>query len=351
MALTVLQVAYPLAPVGPGSVGGAEQILYRLDEGLVARGHRSLVLAQAGSAVAGELLPVPGVPGDLDESAKLAARNHHAAAIVRALDRYPVDLVHLHGIDALDYLPPPGVPVLITLHLPPDWYPASLWRSDRPDTWLVPVSDSQRDSCPPCPRLLPPVPNGVPLGDLDWRGRKAGFTAALGRICPEKGFEIAARAARQAEVPLLIAGRLYDYYWHRRYFTEVLAPALDARRRFIGPLGLRGKRRLMGMARAVLVPSLCAETSSLVAMEALACGTPVIALPNGALPDVVEHGVTGFLVEDAREMTQAILEADRIDPDACRAAAACRFSLDAMVQGYLDAYAGILDARHRQGVA
>lgn len=337
--LTILQVAYPLAPVGPDSVGGAEQVLFWLDRGLVERGHRSMVLAAEGSRPTGDLLPVPGRSGTLDDAAKQAAQASHRTAIADALERYSVDVVHLHGIDALDYLPPPGVPVVITLHLPPDWYPGEIWAPERPDTWLVPVSESQRRRCPDSPALLPPVPNGVPVEELAWHGPKAGYTAALGRICPEKGFEHAMDAARLADVPLILAGRIYPYEWHRRYFDEVLGPMLDRRRRYAGPLGFAAKRRLMGRARAVLVPSLCEETSSLVAIEALACGTPVIAFPHGALPDVVEHGVTGFLVPDAGAMADAIHQAGRIDPDACRAAARTRFSPAAMVEGYLDAYA------------
>lgn len=342
MALTVLQVGYPLAPVGPGSVGGAEQILSHLDRGLVARGHRSLVLAPEGSTPSGRLLPVPAVAGVLDEAAKRAAQTRHAAALRAALDRHPVDLVHLHGIDALSYLPPPGVPVLVTLHLPPDWYPPDLWCLDRPDSWLVPVSAHQAARCPPSPLLLPPVPNGVPVAELASGYRTRQLLAALGRICPEKGFEHAVRAARAAGRPLFLAGRLYPYASHRAYFAAVLRPALDRRRRFIGPLGFRGKRRLLGMAQALLVPSLCAETSSLAAMEALAAGTPVIAFPNGALPEVVEQGVTGFLVPDAAAMADAVDGLSTLDPEACRAAARARFSLDAMVEAYLATYRRVL---------
>lgn len=351
MALTVLQVSYPLAPVGIDTAGGAEQILAWLDRGLTARGDRSLVVAPEGSRVAGTLLPVPRTDGALDAAAMAAARDRHRTAILRALERHPVDLVHLHGIDALDYLPPPGVPALITLHLPPDWYPPAIWRLDRPDTWLVPVSGAQARDCPPAPGLLPPVPNGIPIAELDRRHRKAGFAAALGRVCPEKGLHLAAEAARAADRDLLIAGRLYPYPDHVRYADTVLRPALDRRRRWIGPVGFRAKRRLLGMARCVLVPSLCAETGSLVAMEALACGTPVIAFPNGALADVVEEGVTGHLVPDVAAMADAIGRADRIDPEACRAAARARFGLDAMVEGYRAVYRRILSGTPARAAA
>ena len=102
---------------------------------------------------------------------------------------------------------------------------------------------------------------------------------ALGRICPEKGYHIALDAAARAGVPMVLAGEVFRYPAHEQYFRDEIAPRLDASRRFIGPVGLHRKRRLLSEARCLLAPSLAPETSSLVAMEALACGTPVIAFP------------------------------------------------------------------------
>jgi glycosyltransferase involved in cell wall biosynthesis len=342
--LTVLSVSYALAAVGPDAVGGAEQVLSCLDAALVCRGHSSLVVAPEGSTTAGTLFATALDAGEITDEVPPRAWARHRDAIARALASYPVDLVHMHGMDFPHYLPPPGRPVLVTLHLPPDCYPADVFGDARPDVRLHCVSASQRRNCPSgaC-ELLPDVPNGVPSGALTERQAKSSFALVLGRVCPEKGFHLALDAARLANVALLIGGRVYAYPEHERYFREEIAPRLDEKRRFLGPLGIVRKYGLLSAARCLLIPSLAAETSSLVAMEALACGTPVVAFPAGALPEIVEHGRTGFLVHDAQEMAEAISACDMLDPEVCRATARARFSEEAMIQRYFALYARVLD--------
>lgn len=339
MPLTVLSVAYPFAPVGPDAVGGAEQVLSTLDRALVAAGHRSLVVACEGSAVAGTLLPVYAVGGRIDESIRAGVHAQLRRIVRAALARCPVDLVHLHGIDFADCLPPPGVPALATLHLPPGWYPPDVFATGRPDTHLVCVSASQHRACPRGARLLPPIPNGTPLERFATRLTKRRFALTLSRICPEKGIHTALDAAQRAGLPLLVGGRVFPYEAHERYFVEEVQPRLTGGSRFLGPVGGARKRRLLATARCLLVPSAAPETSSLVAMEAMASGTPVVAFGNGALPEIVEPGVTGFIVEDAAAMAEAIAAAGRLDPEACRAAARARFSAERMSNDYLDLYA------------
>src|SRR5581483_2686948 len=121
-------------------------------------------------------------------------------------------------------------------------------------------------------------------------------------ICPEKGVHLAIEASRCARIPLLIAGEVFGYDEHLRYFEEQVAPALGRNCRFLGSLGPHRKRRLLAHARCVLLPSLAEETCGLVAREALAAGTPVIAFRRGALPESVENGRTGFLVSSVEEM-------------------------------------------------
>ncbi len=347
MPLSVLGIGFSLAPVGSDAVGGAEQILSALDRALVEAGHHSIVVAPLGSQVAGTLVPTGPLPVDITDDERARARERHRQAVALAVRRYPVDVVHSHALDFADHLPAAEVPALVTLHLPRDFYPVGTVPTRRPRTWFNCVSASQRRSFAPFPAMLPEVENGVAVDRLPARHARRNFALCLGRICPEKGFEHALDAARLAETPLLIGGEVFPYEAHRRYFECRMRPRLGPRARFLGPLGWARKRRLLNAARCLLAPSLAAETSSLVAMEAIACGTPVIAFPSGALADIVEPGVTGYLVEDVREMAAAIGAVDRIDRARCRAEARRRFSMERMVAGYFALYRRLAAERAR----
>ncbi len=342
MSLTILNVAYPLASVGPDSVGGAEQVLSSLDYGLVRAGHRSLVLASSGSKVAGTLIPSPYPPNRLDNATKSRAVRAHREAIEHTLRHWKVDLVHLHGIDAYDYLPSGTTPTLITLHLPPHWYPQELFAATRPHTYVHCVSLSQHRSCPRCSYLLPPIENGVEVARFQALHAKRDFALALGRICPEKGFHLALDAAALARVPLLLAGEVFGYESHRTYFAEQILPRLGGKRRFIGALGFKRKRRLLSAAKCLVVPSTAPETSSLVTMEALASGTPVVAFPSGALAELIEHGKTGFLVNNIPQMAAAITACERLDPNVCRKVAQARFSFEHTIEKYFHLYSRLI---------
>jgi glycosyltransferase involved in cell wall biosynthesis len=343
--LKVLLVAYPFAAVGPDAVGGAEQVLSALDHALVARGHRSIVVAREDSVVAGRLVPIPRAPAEITVPTFAEVHGHVRRALAAVVARDAPDIVHLHGVDAMDYLPPPGPPALVTLHLPPAWYPPHTWCPARPETWLQPVSRSQHAACPPSPALLPPVPNGVNLAALRARVSRRGFALCLGRICAEKNQHQALEAGSRAGMPVLLGGEVFPYPTHQAYWREMLLPRLHGTaHRFLGPVGLARKRRLLSATRCLVSASLAPETSSLVAMEAMACGTPVVAFPSGALPEIVEHGVTGFLVRDVAEMADAMGAAARLDPEACREAARKRFGADAMVSRYLALYSRLLMA-------
>jgi glycosyltransferase involved in cell wall biosynthesis len=219
----------------------------------------------------------------------------------------------------------------------------------RSRTYLQCVSKTQRCACPPSSALLPEVENGVQVQALgSGRHAKRRFALALGRICPEKGFHLALEAAKQAGMPMLLAGQVFPYEAHRRYFEQDIAPRLDQARRFIGPVDFERKRRLLSASRCLLAPSLVPETSSLVAMEAIACGTPVVAFPSGGLAEIVEHGKTGYLVKDEHEMAEAIHACDSLSPEVCRETASRRFDIQKMAAGYFALYERILNERDGQ---
>ncbi len=302
-----------------------------------------MVVACRGSHVAGTWIDTGIDPeAKLDDAARADAEAATRAAIERTLASAHVDILHMHGLDFPRILPLHGPATLATLHLPPDWYGTL---PSRAGLYYNCVSAAQHAAClllGPPDGLLAPIANGVPVERLAaTRVSQRGFALMLGRICPEKGQHIALQAAHRAGVSLLLGGAAFPYPAHQAYFRSEIAPLLDARRRFLGPLGFDRKRRFLAAASCLLVPSQAAETSSLVAMEALACGTPVIAFPAGALPDIVDNGITGFVVRDAAEMACAIARVGALDRDVCRDVARARFGLRAMTEAYLACYAGL----------
>lgn len=358
--LRVLHVAYPFAPVGPRAVGGAEQILGDVDAALVAAGHASAVVACEGSKPVGELFAAPMPPGLLDgadESSRQWWQRQYQRAIDRALASRHFDVIHMHGLDWHAYRLPAQVPVLVTLHMPVAWYPERMWRDRVANVHFQCVSRAQFRACPDTAARV--IENGVALPPLDPAVTRGRYALALGRICPEKNLHAALAAGTLAGVPVWVGGQVFPYESHLQYDREWFRPALlgvtakktsleprlghGVHHRFLGPLLAKRKQRLLARARCLLHPTLAPETSSLVAMEALAAGTPVIAYRSGALPEVVEDGVTGFLVRDEQEMAEAIGRVSTIRPEACRAAAERRFDVDRMSAEYLRLYAELAE--------
>jgi glycosyltransferase involved in cell wall biosynthesis len=337
--LTVLNIAYPFAPVAPATAGGAEQVLAMIDEALVTDGHRSLVLAAEGSQVTGELIVAGAVPSQLDGADRSEFRPRYKDRLISILRTQQVDVVHFHGLDFAEYFPDLGRQYLATIHLPPTWY--------SPETFELPVRFvwvSRDQYCASGARGGELIPNGICLEHLYPESTREDYVAAIGRICPEKGYHLALDAATACRRRLMLAGQAFPYPEHQTYFDVEIRPRLRGGHVFLGPVVGSSKRTLLARAHCVVIPSQVRETSSLVAMEALACGTPVVAMRVGALPEIVEHGRTGWLVGKPEDLPEAIEAAGQIRSADCRAAAEERFSARNMTVAYIRLYERLANA-------
>lgn len=348
MLLTVLSVAFPFAAVGPHAVGGAEQVLSRIDRALVAAGHTSLMVACEGSETAGELFSIPPpVTEPFSHQDQFRFTTAVQAAIDRALAAHHVDIIHLHGVDLDGYALPAGVPVLISLHMPAARYRPQVWSKYAGRALFCCASDWQRRSVPAEIRDCTVIEHGVPLPPLDSRWPKGDFALALGHVCPEQNAHEAFDAGTRTGTRVLLGGQVFPFPEHQQYFQQQIEPRVRAIPRghpqhaFLGRLEEHHKQALLARAKCLLHPTLAPETSSLVAMEALAAGTPVIAYRSGALPEIVEDGVTGFLVNNIAEMAEALRRVHQLSSGACRAAAQRRFSANRMIRRYFDLYEAV----------
>src|SRR5437764_9362326 len=288
-SMKVLYIAYPLLTLSEESAGGAEQMLWTLEREMAARGVSTTVAASAGSLVAGELFATGEAcsqPDDFDRRNRV-----HQDKIIEFLHSRGTefDLVHDKSGSFWTRAAEINLPVLATLHLPRHFYPAQHFLSVPENVSFNCVSESQARSFPDLENMRGVVPNGIlldrfqpnfgPRGDLLW----------LGRICEEKGTLLALDIAARASMPITVAGQVYPFSYHQQYFEREIAPRLQQmpNARFVSSPSSQEKRKLLCEAAALLVPALADETSSLVAMEGAACGTPVIALRRRALPAVV----------------------------------------------------------------
>jgi glycosyltransferase involved in cell wall biosynthesis len=235
--------------------------------------------------------------------------------------------------------------VLATLHLPLSFYPAGSFNDVSPNVSFNCVSDSQARSFADLESLVGVVPNGIALdcfaaadpGAL-LAGRKG--LLWLGRICEEKAPHLALEIAKRAGLPITVAGQIYPFSYHQKYFDREVAPRLHntPNARFISAPSADLKRRLLRESQALLITSLAEETSSLVAMEAAASGTPTIAFRKGALAEVVRDGVTGFLVEDMAQAVLAMQKISTIEKKICVQHAQKNFSAAQMAERYSSLY-------------
>ncbi len=338
----MLVVAPPWYPVPPAGYGGIELVVDLLVRGLRARGWRVSLIAAEGSPGATPCAPAAW-QSDLGRPTERLRELSYAARVVRQVDALPaVDVIHDHvGFASLLALGlAADAPVVHTVHGPIGEPEATFLGSLPRSVGLVAISASQRSEAPELPWLAM-VHNAVDVGRLVAvrADEKDSYLLCLARICAEKGQHLAIEVAERAGMRLVLAGKVDSSPSGRRYFDEKVRPRIDGDRvHHVDDVGGVEKALLLARAKALLAPIQWDEPFGLAVVEAMASGTPAISMTRGAAPELIEDGLTGFLVRDVDGMTAALGRLAEIDPELCAARARTRFSPHAMVDGYIRAY-------------
>jgi glycosyltransferase involved in cell wall biosynthesis len=337
--MRIAQVAPLYESVPPQLYGGTERVVSYLTEALVEMGHEVTLFASGDSVTRAKL--VAACPRSLwhnpDCRETLPHHVREMEMVFEDVSRF--DVVHFHT----DYL---HFPLLrqnmcrsvTTIHgrlHTPDL--KSLFE-EYEEVPLVSISDSQRLPLPDA-NWLATVYHGLPRGLHTFRNQPGDYLAFLGRISPEKRLDRAIKIARLSGRNLKVAAKIYPE--EREYFTQVMEPLLKQSRsfvEFVGEVGGRDKDELLGGAAALLFPIDWAEPFGLVMIEALACGTPVIAWRNGSVPEIIEEGVTGFVVDDIEQAVRGAGQINGLSRSKCRQAFEERFDAPRMAADYLEVY-------------
>jgi glycosyltransferase involved in cell wall biosynthesis len=335
--MKIAQVAPLYESVPPVLYGGTERVVSWLTEELVRMGHDVTLFASGDSVTTGRLVPVCPRALRLDAQCKDAVAHHVVMMEQVFQEASNFDLIHCH----VDYLHfslsrRTNTPCLSTLHGRldiPDLDPLFQTFREMP---VVSISDAQRRPIP-WANWQGTVLHGMPRQLLRMREGRGGYLAFLGRVSPEKGVDEAIEIARRAGIPLKIAAKVDPA--DRSYFERQIQPLLEGKFvEFIGEIGHDEKNDFLGNAAALLFPIRWPEPFGIVMIEAMACGTPVIAYRQGSVPEVLQEGITGFMVSDCEAAVQAVKRLDEIDRRICRKHFEMHFSDQRMARDYLAIY-------------
>lgn len=339
--LKIAQIAPLAESVPPSLYGGTERVVAHLTDSLVELGHDVTLFASAGARTAARLVPMRDRAIRLDPSplkSDVAAHLAMLHEVHRRADQF--DILHFH-IDLMHFpfFERLAQRTLTTLHGRLDLADlASVYRR-WPAFPLVSISDNQRKPLPYA-NWLATVHHGIPSQLFDYCAEHRGYLAFVGRISPEKRPDRAIEVARRAGVQLKVAAKVDAV--DAKYFHEAIEPLLKQPFvEFLGEVDDVAKNELLGGAAALVFPIDWPEPFGLVMIEAMACGTPVIAWDAGSVREIVEHGVTGFIVRSIEEARSAVERIDDLDRARVRATFERRFSVEVMSQKYAGLYSGL----------
>lgn len=319
--------------IPPSGYGGSEIVVYNLVEGLVDRGHEVTLFAAGGAKTRARLVavvdrPVLEIKGRFDFSDPSYDLLNAAEAFKLSSD---FDVLHnVLGYQLLPFTPFARCPVVHTSHSSVVEYVALVNHFKQEN--YISISDAQRKLHPDA-NYLATVYHGIDIDKYIPGQNKEDWLLFIGRIMPEKGVHLAVEAAKESKNKLIIAGIVDDR--DKKYFSEQLAPQIDGKQIvYFGQANEEQKIDLMQRAKAHLFPTQWDEAFGLVMIEAMACGTPTIGWKKGAVDEVLREGVTGYVVNSVKEMAAAIMKAERLKQQNCRAEAVRRFSRATMAMGY-----------------
>ncbi len=309
-----------------------------LSRELLRRGHEVTLFAAPGSCSEAEVVELLDAPHPEAIERALYEADHVARAFAH-IEREErsgraYDVVHDHcGFTAFAMADRIGVPLVHTLHGPFTPDTAAFYAHHAAKAKVVAISDAQLREAPANLQVAGVVPNPIDAARWPLIREKAGYLLWVGRMAEEKGPHRAIAAARLAKMPLVLAGPVQPGQEH--FFEREVAPHIDGRQvRWEGEVAGATKRRLFARASALLMPIRWQEPFGIVMIEAMVCGTPVIAFPEGAAEELVRPGETGFLVHDEQEMAAACLRAGELDPSRCRTAVVKRYEVRAVAAAY-----------------
>jgi glycosyltransferase involved in cell wall biosynthesis len=334
----IAMLAPPWIEIPPPGYGGIEQVVALLAAELTERGNEVTLFAAPGTRSRAEVLSPLESPHP-DEIEMSIYEADHVASAFAGMDEAdpPFDIVHDHcGFTAFAFADRIDTPLVHTLHGPFSTETSAFYARHAHKASAIALSRYQAEQAPDALDVVAVIGNPIVVGNFPFRAEKDDYLLWIGRFDDYKGAHRAIAVARDADVPLVLAGPVQP--GQQEFFEREVQPYIDGDGvRYIGEVG-KEKSDLFAGARALLMPIRWPEPFGLVMTEAMACGTPVIAFPEGSAPELVIDGETGFVVDDEDAMGEAVRRLDQIDPARCRSSAEERFDVAPVAAAYEAAY-------------